>query len=119
MESVGVFVPKDISDGERKDCNCQEFFEVIREDFINYFALGNVVGKHVVPTYEDKMLVRNFNFNLFGRHYGEFLGRMDYVKDDEVGDYVCGTCRHNYIVASSYKMVSMFKAMKSCYKKVV
>ena len=63
-------MPKEMTYGvQKKDCVCQDCFGVLREDFLNYFALGNVIGKHVIPNYQDKVLVRDFDFDLFSEHY--------------------------------------------------
>ena len=116
-----VFVPKRLTNSviELLDCVCVESFEILCKDYLNYYAMANVIGKHVVPSYEDNVLVRDFDFDMFTKHYGDFFEYLDYVNNGMMGDYVCKMCKVNYIVPYSDVMLSSFDVMKTCYRKII
>lgn len=101
------------------NCECVQRFENLRKDYLNYYAVANVIGEHVVPSYGDAVLVNTFDFDLFSVHYEEFFECLGYVNGDVMGDYICYKCKANYFVPHYDLMSSSFNIMETCYKKIV
>ena len=117
MESKkGLVVPKRLTHGVVEDCLCMKSFEALREDYLKYYALGNVIGKHVIPSYQDNVLIRDFD--LFTANFQGFIDCVGYVNADVLGDYICKTCKGIYIIPTCDEMSSSFQVMETCYKRI-
>ena len=116
----GMILPKRLTNDVMKslDCKCVKSFEILREDYLKYYAIGNVVGKHVVPTYEDKTLIRDFDFQLFTKHYRDFFECLGYVNVFVKGHYICKISKGIYLIPVFYDMISLFEVMETCYKRI-
>lgn len=99
-------MPKRLTHGVVEDCLCMKSFEALREDYLKYYALGNVVGKHVIPTYEDYVLAGDFNFDMFTANYRGFFEHVGYRNVDEFGDYICKVCKGIYFIPPCDKTIS-------------
>ena len=117
----GLIVPKWITCGviNSSNCACLKSFEILRKDYSDYYAVGNVIGKHVIPSYQDSVLVCDFDFDLFTRHFWDFIECLGYVNVDVLGDYICKTCKGIYIIPTCDEMILSFQVMETCYKKIV
>ena len=119
METEKVLVvPKLLMRGLVGDCACVKAFETLVQDYLKYYAVGNVIGKHVVPTYQDYVLIRDFDFDLFTANYRDFVKHVGYVNAGVLGDYICKTCKGIYFIPTCDEIISSFQVMETFYKRI-
>lgn len=100
------------------DCECVKRFEILCEDYLKYYRIGNIIGKHVIASREDMMLAENFDFELFTRHYRDFHDCLGYVNQFDRCEYICVRCMGIYLIPVSYDMIDSFEIMETCYKEI-